>query len=78
MVMDFFGLSIGGRRELEMTLKEGTHHLIDGLENAKEDTHAAVSRPFLIKSLYQIRTNPFNVSGARTSPRGIRSSQMLS
>ena len=48
-------------RGLEMTLKEDVHHLITGLEDAKEDTHASVSRPFLIKALYQISINPSSV-----------------
>ena len=48
-------------RGLEMTLKEDVHHLITGLEDAKEDTHASVSRPFLIKALNQISVNPGSV-----------------
>ena len=48
-------------RGLEMTLKEDVHHLITGLEDANEDTHAATRRPFLIKSLYQISVNPSSV-----------------
>ena len=48
-------------RGLEMTLKEDVHHLITGLEDANEDTHAAIRRPFLIKSLYQISVNPSSV-----------------
>ena len=44
-----------------MTLKEDVHHLITGLEDANEDTHAATRRPFLIKSLYQISVNPSSV-----------------
>ena len=46
---------------LEIILQENVHHLITGLEDAKEDTHASVSRPFLIKALYQIRINPSSV-----------------
>jgi signal transduction histidine kinase len=42
-------------------LEENVHHLITGLEDAKEDTHASVSRPFLIKSLHQISINPGSV-----------------
>ena len=48
-------------RGLEMTLKEDVHHLITGIEDAKEDTHASVSRPFLIKALNQISVNPGSV-----------------
>ena len=55
--------SIG--RGLEMTLKEDVHNLITGLEDAKEDTHASVSRPFLIKALYQISVNPGSVIDLR-------------
>ena len=46
---------------LEITLQENAHHLIAGLEDAKEDTHASVSRPFLIKALNQISLNPDSV-----------------
>jgi signal transduction histidine kinase len=48
-------------RGLEMTLQEDAHHLITGLEDAKEDTHATASRPFLIKALYQISLSPGSV-----------------
>ena len=48
-------------RGLKVTLRENAHHLISGLEDAKEDTHGAASRPFLIKSFYQISVNPDNV-----------------
>jgi diguanylate cyclase (GGDEF)-like protein len=46
---------------LEIALQEDAHHLITGLEDAKEDTHASVSRPFLIKALHQISINPGSV-----------------
>ncbi len=46
---------------LEIALQENVHHLITGLEDAKEDTHASVSRPFLIKALHQISINPGSV-----------------
>ena len=48
-------------RGLKVTLRESAHHLISGLEDAKEDTHGAASRPFLIKSFYQISVNPGSV-----------------
>ena len=48
-------------RGLKVTLRENAHHLISGLADAKEDTHGAASRPFLIKSLYQISVNPSSV-----------------
>jgi signal transduction histidine kinase len=46
---------------LEITLQENVHHLVTGIEDAKEDTHASVSRPFLIKALSQISINPSSV-----------------
>jgi signal transduction histidine kinase len=48
-------------KALQITLQEDAHHLIAGLEDAKEDTHAAASRPFLIKALYQISVAPGSV-----------------